>query len=83
MVILALSYHFLLHPRSLSVSVSSLSHLVLDSVEVMASAHVSPPSSSPLLVTGSPWKQSGEGGDVNQRAAFLLARQVNDTRGDQ
>ncbi|KAI4832768.1 hypothetical protein KUCAC02_015717, partial [Chaenocephalus aceratus] len=26
----------------------------------MASAHVSP------LVTGSPWKQSGEGGDISQ-----------------
>lgn len=37
-----------------------LSHLVLDSVEVMASAHVS------LPVTGSPWKQSG-GGTVIQK----------------
>lgn len=52
--------------RTLSVLSSSftqglfLSHLVLDSVEVMASAHVS------LPVTGSPWKQSG-GGTVSQK----------------
>lgn len=53
------NHNFLLHPGSLALSVSvslclavsaSLSsHLVLDLVEVMASAHISPPP-----VTGSP-----------------------------
>lgn len=54
------NHNFLLHPGSLALSVSvslclavsaSLSsHLVLDLVEVMASAHISPPPP----VTGSP-----------------------------
>lgn len=39
----------------------TLSHVVLDSVEVMA---------SPLPVTGSPWKQSGEGGNVRKERPF-------------
>lgn len=62
------NHNFLLHPGSLALSVSvslclavsaSLSsHLVLDLVEVMASAHIPPPPGH-----RKPWKQSGEGGN--------------------
>lgn len=72
------------HPRSLGLSSSFtqgpfLSNLVLDSVEVMASAHLS------LPVTRSPWNQS-VGGNVRQevpshwRSGLTTCSMTNDQR---
>lgn len=54
----------------------SLSHLVLDSAEVMASAHAPPGHRKPLEAKWRRRERQSEG-------TFLLVQQVNDTHGDQ